>query len=82
MNWFRTTALMALIASTVVLGAWRMDSTAEVEIGDIIPMMNYEMEDVSGESFHLRELHQENGLLVIFSCNTCPFRFTMGGSVQ
>ncbi len=73
MNWFRTTALMALIASTVVLGAWRMDSTAEVEIGDIIPMMNYEMEDVSGESFHLRELHQENGLLVIFSCNTCPF---------
>lgn len=73
MNLFRTTALMALIASTIVLGAWRMDSINEVEIGDLIPMMNYEMEDVSGENFHLRELHQENGLLVIFSCNTCPF---------
>ena len=73
MNLVRNMAFVALVASIFVLGAWRPDTGNEVEIGDIIPMMTYEMEDVSGESYHLRELHQENGLLVIFSCNTCPF---------
>ena len=27
----------------------------------------------SGEKTTLRELHQKHGLLVVFSCNTCPF---------
>jgi len=31
------------------------------------------MTDISGAKLNLRELNQENGLLVIFSCNTCPF---------
>ncbi len=73
MNWFKMTAMTALVASATFLGAWSFTTTNEVEIGDLIPMMNYEMVDVSGESYHLRELHQENGVLVIFSCNTCPF---------
>jgi peroxiredoxin len=73
MNWIKKTALAALMTSTLALGAWKMEGGSEVEIGDIIPMMMQQMEDVSGKKYHLRELHQENGLLVIFSCNTCPF---------
>lgn len=65
--------ILALVGSALVFGAWKLNPTNDVEIGDIIPLMMYEMEDVSGESYHLRELHQENGLLVVFSCNTCPF---------
>lgn len=72
MNLFRNLAIVSLVVSTLALGAWKADSE-QLEIGEIIPMMQVKMEDVSGASFHLRELHQENGLLVIFSCNTCPF---------
>jgi len=68
----RNLAVITLVATTFILGAWKVDKN-EVNIGDIMPMMNMKMEDVSGQSYHLRELHQENGLLVIFSCNTCPF---------
>lgn len=64
--------LVTLVLSMLALGAWK-SAPNEVQIGDLIPMMQIKMEDVSGKSYHLRELHQENGLLVIFSCNTCPF---------
>lgn len=30
------------------------------------------MEDVSGKQVTLKEAEKENGLLVMFSCNTCP----------
>lgn len=50
--------------------AW---AKAEVKLGDKAPLQNYEMEDVSGESLTLATAKGEKGLLVIFSCNTCPF---------
>jgi len=31
------------------------------------------MKDISGKSLSLNDAKGENGLLVIFSCNTCPF---------
>ncbi|MCI5056174.1 MAG: redoxin domain-containing protein, partial [Flavobacteriales bacterium] len=37
------------------------------------PEQNYKMTDVSGKDLSLSDMKQENGLLVIFSCNTCPF---------
>lgn len=37
------------------------------------PMADRKMPDVSGEQYSLNDLKAENGLLVIFSCNTCPF---------
>lgn len=72
MNTIRKIAVATLFLGSLTLGAWKLAPT-EVQIGDLIPMMQIKMEDVSGKSYHLRELHQENGLLVIFSCNTCPF---------
>ncbi|UTW63908.1 redoxin domain-containing protein [bacterium SCSIO 12741] len=44
-----------------------------LEIGAVAPMAEVKMKDVSGESFSLTDLKKGNGLLVIFSCNTCPF---------
>ena len=44
-----------------------------LEIGADAPMTDYEMKGISGKSFTLEEIKDENGLLVIFSCNTCPF---------
>ena len=44
----------------------------EIPIGSKAPMLDHKMQDVSGRSLSLSEVAQGNGLLVIFSCNTCP----------
>jgi hypothetical protein len=44
-----------------------------LEIGATAPASDTKMMDVSGESFTLADAAGDNGLLVIFSCNTCPF---------
>ncbi|RNC86142.1 MAG: thioredoxin family protein [Balneola sp.] len=45
----------------------------ELAIGSALPMADHKVEDVSGRSLTLGEVADENGLLVIFSCNTCPW---------
>jgi len=44
-----------------------------LEIGAAAPATATKMQDVSGKMMSLQDLKKENGLLVIFSCNTCPF---------
>lgn len=74
MKFFRT----AMLAAVCALGVFSLSSfleggEGEITIGQQMPMMALDMVDVSGAEYTLRGLHQENGLLVIFSCNTCPF---------
>ncbi len=45
----------------------------ELPLGAEAPMTDVKMEDVSGRSVSLAEAAESNGLLVIFSCNTCPW---------
>lgn len=45
----------------------------EINIGDKAPMLNVQMKDISGKNYSLNDLSQTNGLVIIFSCNTCPF---------
>jgi thioredoxin-related protein len=44
-----------------------------LKIGDNMPSTSVKMMDVSGAAITLQESMGENGLLVMFSCNTCPF---------
>ena len=44
-----------------------------LELGSIIPMSEELMINVNDEKMSLNNNFNENGLLVIFSCNTCPF---------
>lgn len=44
-----------------------------MNIGETAPNSDVAMLDVSGDEFSLNDLKGENGLLVVFSCNTCPF---------
>ncbi|MEQ9266675.1 MAG: redoxin family protein [Balneolaceae bacterium] len=41
--------------------------------GSSLPMQSHKMEDTSGRSISMGEVAQQNGLLVIFSANTCPW---------
>ncbi|MFQ6616507.1 MAG: thioredoxin family protein [Fidelibacterota bacterium] len=56
----------AAVSFSLILGA-------ELDLGSDIPMGDVEMMDVSGERVSLQEAMGPNGLLVIFSCNTCPW---------
>ena len=44
-----------------------------LEIGASLPAYDTKMKDISGAELALADIAKENGLLVIFSCNTCPF---------
>lgn len=41
-------------------------------IGSKLPKADVSMTDISGKTVTLQSAMQENGLLVMFSCNTCP----------
>jgi thioredoxin-related protein len=42
-------------------------------IGASIPKADRKMKDISGKEISLQEAKKKNGLLVMFSCNTCPW---------
>lgn len=61
----------------LMLGAWVRNPAGDVKdelaIGDKAPLTDVQMKDVSGKMISLEQAADENGLLVIFSCNTCPW---------
>lgn len=42
-------------------------------IGSALPKADKKLKDISGKEISLKEVKKQNGLLVMFSCNTCPF---------
>lgn len=48
-------------------------SAEELAIGSEIPLADIKMRDISGKDISLTDARGKEGLLVIFSCNTCPW---------
>jgi len=46
--------------------------TSELPIGSAIPNPDMKMKDISGKEVSFKDAKKENGLLVMFTCNTCP----------
>lgn len=44
----------------------------ELPIGSAIPNADIKMKDISGKEISFKDMRKENGLLVMFTCNTCP----------
>ena len=42
-------------------------------IGSIMPKADVKMKDISGNEVSMRDALKDNGVLVMFSCNTCPY---------
>ncbi|NCU03056.1 MAG: redoxin domain-containing protein [Chitinophagaceae bacterium] len=59
------TVLTALAAFTVI--------PEELTIGSSIPNATKKMKDISGKEYSFNDVKKKNGLLVVFSCNTCPW---------
>jgi thioredoxin-related protein len=58
-------ALLSFFPSRVAEGV--------LPIGAAMPKADVALKDVSGKNISLGEAKRENGLLVMFSCNTCPY---------
>ena len=54
----------------------------ELPINSSLPKSDYLMKDVSGKQVTLNELKTNKGLLVIFSCNTCPYVIKSEGRIK
>lgn len=68
------TKLILGVSALLVLTAFAQSQTKNsLEIGDKAPQINQEVEDTSGRTLTLAGVAGDNGLLVIFSCNTCPW---------
>lgn len=61
--------LMLAVSVSVVAAS----NNGKLGIGDKPVLTDVKMEDVSGAKISLADVKKENGLLVMFSCNTCPF---------
>jgi thioredoxin-related protein len=68
---FKAIMLTAVVA---IASAFAAGEITELSIGAAIPKGDMKMPDVvSGKDISLGESKGKNGLLVIFSCNTCPY---------
>ena len=62
------------LSTGAAIGSWRgADGEGSLPIGAAIPKADTRIKDVSGKDLSLQQVKQENGLLVMFSCNTCPY---------
>jgi thioredoxin-related protein len=57
--------------AVLMLLAFR-SSNDPLPIGSNLPNADTRMKDISGKEVSFKETMKENGLLVMFSCNTCP----------
>jgi len=65
--------LLLTIAVATTVSAFIPAMNPELEIGKPVPSADVKMMDVTGKEISLGDAKSENGLLVIFSCNTCPY---------
>jgi len=65
--------IILLIICAAMLSFINNAAFDELSISAMPPKADYKMKDVSGKSIALNDVKTEKGLLVIFSCNTCPY---------
>src|SRR5690554_2954158 len=61
-----------LLALAIIVSTQISVAQTELEIGASAPKMDQKIEDYTGRTVTLSEAAQRNGLIVVFSCNTCP----------
>ena len=70
--------ITALAAAGLIAAS--MHELPDLQLGAALPAADVKMKDVSAQMKTLKELAGAQGLLVVFSCNTCPFVVGSEGS--
>lgn len=66
-------ALFLVVCTGVLISAQDKKVDEGLEIGQEMPLASSKMMGSDGSNYTLDGLKGENGLIVVFSCNTCPF---------
>lgn len=74
-NLIKGVSLITIMLPTMLLfqSSQVMKGGKDLKIGKKAPLASKELDGIDGTKYNLDKLTQENGLIVIFSCNTCPF---------
>lgn len=64
--WVGLTAIVSLATLAFTFGD-------PLQIGSAMPKADLKMQDISGKNIAMKDVKKENGVLVMFSCNTCPY---------
>ncbi len=67
----KTTLLLIIGISFSLMSAY--EDRTEISIGDKLPMADQKLKNVDKSRETLSSYAKDRGLLVVFSCNTCPF---------
>lgn len=70
-------SLILLFAATSVSAQF-----PTIEIGERVPFQSYQMRNVDGQTYSIEDIAGQNGALVIFTCNSCPFVVGRGEKVE
>ncbi|BAV07599.1 Redoxin [Filimonas lacunae] len=65
---FTLLAAAAMLATSVLA-----QNITSLSLGTALPLATAKMKDISGKEVSLNDAKKKNGLLVMFSCNTCPY---------
>jgi len=65
--------LVFMILTAVISFSFMKKEISSLPIGSSIPKTEWKVKETSGKEITLTDAKKENGLLVMFSCNTCPY---------
>jgi peroxiredoxin len=69
MKYLLLIAFAALTSSTLVA----QGNIQALAVGSSIPKADVKMKSVNGKQYAIKDMMGKNGVLVMFSCNTCPY---------
>jgi len=65
--------ISVIFAAAVIAGTLAFTASETLPIGSPMPKASEKMKDVSGKEVSMKDAMKDNGVLVMFSCNTCPY---------
>ena len=65
--------VVSIVLAVAMLSFIDKEDIKTLDLGQKAPMADVKMKNIDGQKSSLESLNQENGLVVVFSCNTCPF---------
>ncbi len=61
------------IVAALAFSCLAFTSSGPLPIGSLMPKSDVKLKDISGKEIAIKDVKKEHGVLVMFSCNTCPY---------
>ncbi len=62
-----------LLIAVTALAAMSFMTAGPLPVGSSMPKADLKLKDISGKEVSMKDAAKQNGVLVMFSCNTCPY---------